>query len=273
MLDVANGPAGLVAVGCEGGDRLRHEPGLAVRRRDDLGVAGQRASRPPVRHRGDRGRLSRGRSPAARCGPMVASSTDGQAWQPAQGLPAGPSRAGLAGHVRGRSGRWQHDGERRRPCHAAALHGWRRVAGAQSSQLPRRGLRRHGEQSGPASSCWARARSARAGRLRSRPLALWSADLRRFRLTPFPAQSTRAGGEVNAAAFSADGSLIVAVGATARPVPTVWFSRMATPRAERDRPIDQDVDIDETPTTSPAPEAPATASEPPAAPATEAPTS
>jgi hypothetical protein len=116
-------------------------------------------------------------------------------------------------------------------------------------------------------------RTQRAGRnLRSRPLAIWSADLTRFRTTQFPAQSIRAGGEVNAAAFSEDGNLIVAVGSTARPVPTVWFSRLATPRARSAQRTDQGAATEETPApaaVSPAPAEPETSTAAP----TEAPAS
>jgi hypothetical protein len=260
--DVADGPAGLIAVGCQGDVDCATSRAW---RSTDGGATWEPLPTPPpgvaqVIEATDTGYIAAGQA-ATDGDPMLVSSADGQAWEPATGLPGGPAGLAalgslgdaLAGGSSAESGAdralllrsadgsaWQSVGHRSfRAADIAA------IAGGESGVL------------------LLGSRSQRVdGRLRSRPLALWSADLTRFRVTPFPAQSLRAGGEVSAAAYSADGSFVVAVGGTARPVPTVWINRLVAPppRGDQpvdqpaestDQPIDQDVTIDESASAAP----------------------
>jgi hypothetical protein len=262
IADVADGPAGLIAVGCEGDVDCGTSRAW---RSTDGGATWESLSTPPpglaqAIAATDSGYLVAGQS-SANADPMVVSSADGQAWEPATGLPGGPAGLAavgaygdaLAGGSSAESGAaralllrsadgsaWQSVGHRRfRNADITAIAGGDHgvfVLGSRSQRVD--------------------------GRLRSRPLALWSADLARFRTTPFPGQSLRAGGEVNAATFSADGSFVVAVGGTARPVPTVWVNRLVEPPARGDEttgqpaeateaPSDQDATVDASPNAAP----------------------
>jgi hypothetical protein len=269
IADVADGPAGLIAVGCQGD--VDCATSRAWRSTDGGATWVSLETPPPGLARAiaatDSGYLVAGQS-STNADPMLVSSADGQAWQPSQGLPGGP--AGLA--ALGAFGDTLAGGSSTESGAARAL--LLRSAGGSAWQSV--GHRRFRDADimaiagGDPGVFLLGSRSQRVdGRLRSRPLALWSADLARFRTTPFPAQSLRAGGEVNAATFSADGSFVVAVGGTARPVPTVWINRLVEPPARGDQssgqptestdqaaestgePIDQDITIDESASAAP----------------------
>ncbi|MFV2064029.1 MAG: hypothetical protein ACC726_11030 [Chloroflexota bacterium] len=64
---------------------------------------------------------------------------------------------------------------------------------------------------------------------RTVPFSLWSADLEAFLRGRFPKPSEKEGGRVNAATFSADGSVAVAVGALESARPVIWFSEIELP--------------------------------------------
>jgi hypothetical protein len=232
MLDVANGPAGLVAIGCQG--TIECATSRAWRSTD--GVTWESLDSPPpglplaIEATGD-GYLVAGQQPPGAV-PMIASSSDGATWEPAQGLPPGPAglaALGMLGEALAGGSTTESGADRALLLRSSDGSAWQAV-GHRSF--------RAADFADMASSAdgviLAGTRTQRAGRnLRTRPLAIWSADLQRFRTTPFPAQSLRTGGEINAAAFSPDDEVLVAVGATARPVPTVWVSRMAVPQPRR----------------------------------------
>lgn len=272
ITDVADGPAGLIAVGCQGDVDCATSRGW---RSTDGGATWASLDSPPpglaqAIAATDDGYLVAGQS-STDGNPMLVSSTDGQAWEPATGLPGGP--AGLAalgafGDTLAGGDSTESGADRALLLRSADGSAWQSV-GHRSFRAADIAAIAGGESG----VLLVGSRDQRvAGRLRSRPLALWSADLARFRVTPFPAQSTRAGGEVNAATFSPDGTFVVAVGATARPVPTVWVNRLVPqpargdqsggstgqpaepteqPTEPNDQPIDQDVTIDESASAAP----------------------
>jgi hypothetical protein len=230
MLDVANGPAGLVAIGCQG--TIECATSRAWRSTD--GVTWESLDNPPpglplAIEATEDGYLVAGQQPPGAV-PMIASSADGTTWEAAQGLPPGPAglaALGMLGDALAGGSTTESGADRALLLRSADGSAWQQV-GHRSFRAAD-----FGDMASNADGVvLVGTRTQRAGRnLRTRPLAIWSADLQRFRTILFPAQSLRAGGEINAAAFSPDGDLIVAVGATARPVPTVWFSRMAVPEA------------------------------------------
>jgi hypothetical protein len=59
------------------------------------------------------------------------------------------------------------------------------------------------------------------------PFSLWSSDLETFLRGRFPRPNESDGARVNSAAFSADGTVAVAVGVTDDDRPVAWFSRLA----------------------------------------------
>jgi hypothetical protein len=255
MFDVADGPAGLLAVGCQGG--IDCATSRAWRSSD--GVDWESLDSPPpglplAIAATDAGYLVSGRQPPG-AQPMLVSSSDGQSWQPGTGLPAGPAGLAALGAFEGAlaGGSSAESGASR----ALLLRSGGGTAWQSIGHQSFRGTDFADIAATTSGVLLLGSRTQRAeGEQRRRPVALWSEDLASFRPTPFPAASLRAGGEVNAAAFSANGSLIVAVGATNRPLPTIWFSRMATPRAASDQRAD-DGEASADQLVSPAPDSPA----------------
>lgn len=269
IFDVADGPAGLIAVGCQGEVVCSNSQAWIS---TDGGATWQALAAPPpgpalAIAATESGYLAAGQS-AADGNPVLVSSGDGQAWQAATGLPGGPASLAALGSF----GDALAGGNSRESGAARALL-LRSADGSAWQSVGHRSFQAADIAAIAGSDAGVLLLGTRSqrvdGRQRTRPLALWSPDLARFRVTPFPSQSMRTGGEVNAAAFSADGTLVVAVGATARPVPTVWFNRLASPPARgdsptqptepTDQPIDQDATIDEGVSAPPVPpsEAPA----------------
>jgi hypothetical protein len=231
MFDVASGPAGLVAVGCQAVTECAS--GVSWRSTDGLTwelLEGAPAVFVAI-EAGAEGYLASGqlRSDSS---PLVASSADGATWQGGQGMPAGPASLPALGAFQ-----------------ALALAGGSRAEGSAGRSVPvlmrsedghswqalRRPRQANAELTDIAASAELVVLSGsrtqrRDGEATSLPFTLWRRDLGTFQPIRFPARSLRAGGSVNATAFSEDGSLIVAVGATDRPAPAVWFSRVTEAR-------------------------------------------